>query len=179
MLRLWSALQKSFRGNGIQALQSVLTQDKTDSSQWGSDSIHYRVLVNGERRSRQQVPGTPQEWRLLANVLLAEYIQEHILDNIRVSLRIREQNKDEDRRTVEPSPDWNLMPIWGIDTALAAYYVELLMVMRRFRSCKTCGRDISHQKAQSSYCGNRSTCRTKDWHRQQSANRKTAKASIR
>lgn len=179
VIRLWSALKRSFRGAGIQSLQSVLKQDKTDSSKIGSDPIRCRVFVNGERRSQQPVPETPREWRHLANVLLAEYVQEHIADNIRVSLLVREQNKDEDGREIEPSPDWNLMPLWEIETALAAYYVELLMAIRRFRACKTCGRDISHQRAQSSYCGNRSTCRSKDWHRQQSAQKKAAKASMR
>ncbi|MDI3462103.1 MAG: hypothetical protein OJF50_000924 [Nitrospira sp.] len=184
VLRLWSALKNSFTqllgGAGVQAIQSVLTikQDEADSHQLGTDPIHYRVFVNGESRSRQPVPDSPRDWRYLANVLLAEYVHEHILDNIRVSLRIREENKCEDDRAVEPSLDWNLMPIWEIETALTAYYVELLMVMRRFRACKTCGSDISHQRARSYYCGNRSTCRSKDWHRQQSTKRKATKASI-
>lgn len=179
VIQLWSALERSFRGAGVHALQSVLKQDKTDSSRVGSDPIHYRVIVNGERRSRQPVPKTPREWRYLTNILLAEYLQEHIVDNIRVSLRVREQSKDEGGREIEPSPGWNLLPLWEIETALAAYYVELLMVMRRFRACKTCGRDISHQRVQSSYCGNKSSCRSKDWHRKQSAKRKAAKAPMR
>jgi hypothetical protein len=174
VIRLWSALKMSYRGAGAQSLRSVLKQDKADSSKIGSDPIHCRVLVNDERRSRQPVPENARDWRYLANVLLAEYVQEHIVDNIRVGLCVREQNKAEDSREIEPSPGWNLLPVWEIETALAAYYVELLMVIRRFRACKTCGRDISHQRIQSSYCGNRSTCRSKAWHRQQSAKRKAA-----
>ncbi|MDR4470196.1 MAG: hypothetical protein MRJ68_18180 [Nitrospira sp.] len=48
---------------------------------------------------------------------------------------------------------------------LTAYYVELLMVMRRLRTCKICGKDISHQKAGSTYCGEPSSCRSKACHR--------------
>lgn len=179
VIQLWLALEKSFRGSGVHGLRSVLNLDKTDSSWVGSDPIHCRVSVNGECRSRQPVPETPREWRYLANVLLAEYVQEHIANNIRVSLRVRAQKKGEDDKEIKPSPCWNLMPLWEIETALAAYYVELLMVIRRFRACKTCGRDISHQRVQSTYCRDRSTCRSKDWHRQQSDKRKATNKSIR
>jgi len=136
--------------------------------------IWYRVYVNGKPRSLWPIRKRPRAWCDLANRLLAEYIQEYIGGEIQVALSLREQNKDEEPqdRSVEPSPDWNLQPIWHIQSALTAYYVELLMVMRRFRSCKTCGKDISHQKASSVYCGKPSTCRSKNWHRQKAARRK-------
>ena len=155
-------------------IRSIVTikEDITDSSQFPPSPINYRVFVNGEPRFQRPIPKSPRDWRHIANALLAEDIHENIHDEIQVTLGIREQNKDEEPqdRSVEPSPDWNLQPTWYIQSALAAYYVELLMVMRRFRSCKTCGEDISHQKATSVYCG--VTCRTTDWHRQKAARRK-------
>lgn len=196
VLGLWEALKKSYATGQVRGsdepIRSIVTikEDVTDSSQVGSSAIRYRVFVNGERRSQWPIPKRPRGWRYLANALLAEYIQKHIYGEVQVALGIREQNKDEvqqDRnkdeeqqdRKEEPPPDWNLQPTWHIQSALAAYYVELLMVMRRFRSCKTCGKDISHQKAKSVYCGDTSTCRSTDWHRQKAAQRKASKTPSR
>lgn len=127
----------------------------------------YRVFVNGEPRSQWPIPQSPSAWRRLAYELLAEYIREHLNNNVTVALRVKKQTKDieAEDRNVEPEPEWNLRPAWHIRSALTAYYVELLMVMRRFRTCKMCGKDISHQKAESTYCGEPSSCRTKAWHR--------------
>ena len=161
---------KSLRG-WPKFADALRKEEGTDTDQ-GSAEIGYRVLVNGERRSQQPIPKSPRGWRSLASALLAEYIQEHIQGEVRVSLDLQVQNKDEEERNIEPAPDWNLKPVWKIQSALAAYYVELLMVMRRFRSCKVCGKDISHQKAKSLFCGNTSTCRSVDWHRQKAAKRK-------
>ena len=121
----------------------------------------YRAIVNGEPRSAHPIPESLRDWRRLANVLLSEYILDHLSDNVPIALGPCKQNKDEEERSVEPSPDWNLKPTWYIGSALTAYYVELLMVMRRFRACAICGKDISHQRAHSSCCGGR--CRVKKY----------------
>lgn len=181
VLALWSALRKSYAlGEGIksmEAIRSVVTikEDVQDSSKVGSGPHHYRTLVNGEDRNRWPIPETPRGWRRLATLLLSEYIQEHIFEEIEVAVGLRGQNRDGGERNIEPSPDWNLKPTWRIRSALAAYYVELLMVMRRFRSCEVCGEDISHQRATSVYCMNSSTCRTTDWHRKKAAEKKASK----
>lgn len=175
VLQLWSALKASYTtgqaGGSDKPIRSIVTinEDVKDSYQVGA-KICYRVFVNGERRSQWPIPTSARDWRRLAYALLAKYIQEHIQDEVRVSLGIQVQNKDEEETNIEPAPDWNLKPVWKIQSALAAYYVELLMVMRRFRSCKVCGKDISHQKTKSFYCGN--TCRSKHWHRLKAAERK-------
>ena len=182
VLKLWAALKKSYAMNqdGNRAIPSIATikEDITDSSQVGSSPICYRVFVNDEPRSQRPIPKSPRDWRHLANALLAEDIQEHIRNEIQVALGIREQNKDmeQEDRNAEPSPDFNLQPIWHIKSALPAYYAEMLMVMRRFRSCKTCGKDISHQKASSVFCGDSSTCRTKNFFRQKAIQKKASKA---
>lgn len=133
--------------------------------------LRYRILVNGEYRSHRPIPKSPRGWRGLAYTLLAEYIQEHIHGEVQVALGIQAQNLDENRSSELPL-DWNLKPTWHIQSALAAYYVELLMVMRRFRSCKVCGKDISHQRTTSRFCGDLSTCRSVHWHRQNAGKRK-------
>ncbi len=173
VMALWSALKKSYAGGGAGAIQSVVKVDIADSSQVGEGPVLYRTLVNGEDRGRWPIPKRPRDWRRLANVLLSNYIKEHIWGEIEVSVSIQRHNQDEGERDAEPAPDWNLRPTWRIHSALAAYYIELLMVMRRFRSCVTCGKDISHQRDKSLYCSPSSSCRSKHWHRRAAARKKS------
>jgi hypothetical protein len=183
VIKLWSALKKSYAvGPGpasVQAIRStvVIKEDISDSFKVGSGPMHYRVIVNGEPRSQWPIPKNKKEWRYLVNGLLGEYLREHIRDEVRVGIGIHYQNQDEEGREEEASPDWNLTPIWRIGSALTAYYVEFLMVMRRFRSCKVCGKDISHQKESAIYCGDTSTCRSTDFHRRKAARRRDSHPS--
>jgi hypothetical protein len=179
VMKLWSALKGSYQlehsGDTVRAIKSVVTvkEDIRDSSQLGTDPINYRVFVNGERRSQRPQPQCSRDWRFLASVLLAEYIHDHISGEVRVELGLRQQNKDsESRREEERPPDWNLSPVLRVESALTAYYVELLMVMRRFRSCNRCGSDISHQKERAIYCSE--TCRSTMWHRRRAKTVKQA-----
>jgi hypothetical protein len=174
VVELWLALQGSdARGTGHdsdRAIQSIVTF--IDNDPLGGSPVHYRVKVNGEPRSAHPKPKSSLSWRRLANVLLAEYIQDHLRDNVRVALGVQKQNRDkeEENRNVNSPPDWNVKPTWHIGSALTAYYVELLMVMRRFRSCGACGKDISHQKRGSMYCGG--TCRSTDSYRRKAFRKK-------
>lgn len=198
VLALWKALRASYEEQGsskrVWDLRSIITFIKgdplpgrialTDNStiveyaQVEDGEPLYRVTINGEPRSLHPIPKSTRDWRKLASTLLAEYINDHLDSQLLLTVRIRGQNKDmdEEERGTESTPEWNLKPLWHVQSALAAYYVEFLMVMRRFRTCSICGNDISHQKAQSSYCGHSSTCRSKHWHRQRSAQRKADKA---
>lgn len=182
VLALWSALKQSYKSGGDsdseKVIRSIVTLNKDirDSSKEGAGPVYYRTFVNGEDRNRWPIPETPRDWRKLATHLLSEYIQEHIVGEIEVAVGIQGQSRDEGERNAEPSPDWNLKPTWKIQSALAAYYVELLMVMRRFRRCKTCGEDISHQRDKSMYCSVSSTCRSTQWHRENTAKRQSLRA---
>ncbi len=182
VIELWSALKRSYVSgqgrDGEGAIRSIVTikEDETDSERVGSSPIRYRTLVNGEDRSRWPIPKSPRDWRKLANVLLANYIQEHILGEVEIGLGIQ-QNKEEEERNIEPPPDWNLKPTWWIQSALASYYIELLMVMRRFRSCEACGQDISHQRANSFHCGD--SCRSTAWYRLKAARKNSSKPPSR
>jgi hypothetical protein len=160
VVKLWEALKRSYLvkpGYGIESIKSLVRFMSEDP--FTRHTTYYRVIVNGEPRSAHSIPKSSRHWRRLANVLLNEYILDHLGDNLRIASSPCKQNKDEEERDVEPSPDWNLKPSWYIGSALTAYYVELLMVMRRFRCCAICGKDISHQKANSTCCGGR--CRVR------------------
>ncbi len=165
-------------------IEKIVTFIETDPLQpIGGIPVHYRVLVNGEPRRAWPIPQTAREWRELVNVLLAGYIYDHVAgpNAVQIVPRVQKQNTGEESqdRAHEPHPGWNLKPALHVSSALAAYYLELLIVMRRYRSCKTCGNDISHQRDDSTYCGKPSTCRSKDWHREKSRGKKLEMASLR
>jgi hypothetical protein len=172
VVKLWEALKKSYlveTGYGVECIKSVVRF--APENPFTRLTSCYRVIVNGEPRSAHPIPESLRDWRRLANVLLGEFILDHLSDNVRITLSPYKQNKDEEERSVEPAPDWNLKPTWYIGSALTAYYVELLMVLRRFRSCETCGRDISHQKTNSACCSGR--CRVEK-HRREKRKRRFA-----
>jgi len=152
-----------------------LQEFKERSTKFDPTKLVFGVQVNDELRSRHLIPAKAREWRVLAHRLLAEYIGDHIFGEVEVGLSLQAHNKDEEQqdRNAELAPDLILKPLWRIQSALAAYYCELLMVMRHFRTCKTCGKDISHQRDTSKYCGERSTCRSTDFHRQRAAKKKS------
>jgi hypothetical protein len=150
-----------------------LQEFKERSTKFDSTKLFFGVRVNGEFRSQHPIPAKPREWRVLAHRLLAEYILDHISGEVQVGLGFQPNFVEQQDRNAEPAPDWILKPLWRIQSALAAYYCELLMVMRRFRACKTCGKDISHQRDAAKYCGESSTCRSTDYHRRQAAKRKS------
>jgi hypothetical protein len=164
VVKLWEALKKSYLESSsysTEAIQSIVSFIENDPL--GGDPTHYRVLVNGEPRSSHPIPANSIGWRRLATALLGGYILDHLGDNVRIALGPCKQNKDEEERNIESAPDWNLKPTWYIGSALTAYYVELVMVMRRFRGCAICGRDISHQKVNSTCCGG--ACRVEKYRR--------------
>ena len=185
--RLWSALKKSYSSGesheSVGTIKKIVTFIETDPLQpIGGMPVHYRVLVNGEPRRAWPMPQIAREWRELVNILLADYIHDHVAGPNAVQLvpRVQKQNIGEESRdrAHEHHPGWNLKPALYVSSALTAYYLELLMVMRRFRSCKTCGKDVSHQRDDSTYCAEPSTCRTKDWHRRKSRRNQAGRSSL-
>ena len=133
------------------------------------------AMINGEPRQRYPMPKSPREWRHLAHRVLGQYIADHIEEEVKLGVTLQVQNRDDPGESEELSQDWNPKPIWRVRSALAAYYVELLMVMRGLRRCATCAADISHQKASSIYCFESSTCRSTAWHRKKAAKKKLAR----
>jgi hypothetical protein len=108
--------------------------------------LFYTAMVNGKPRGQYSLPSSPREWRQLAHRILSQYTADHIEEEVKLGVSLQLQNRDDPGETDELPQDWKPKPVGRVRSALAAYYVELLMVMPGFRCCATCGADISHSE---------------------------------